>query len=271
MKQCGCSKNLSCGCWEGVEALTPQPTANRPGLSALRYRIGTHSTFFETMRARLSGFYLRPSGDGDDKHYPLAGLKTRLTNDASMALLSAAATVFDVLTFYQERIANEGYLRTATERRSVLELGRLVGYTPRPGVAASVYLAYTMDDNSEPVEIPISARAQSVPAPGELPQSFETSEKIEARKEWNNLEPRLSKAPNITLDNVLKLGFIYLDGTDTKLKPNDPLLFVFEDKKTKAQREALRRVRTLKPDFENQRTQIILQAIPEAAFAAMDL
>ena len=60
-----------------------------------------------------------------------------------MALFDAWATIGDVLTFYQERIANEGYLRTATERRSVLELARLVGYQPRPGVAASVHLAYT--------------------------------------------------------------------------------------------------------------------------------
>ena len=39
-----------------------------------------------------------------------------------MALIDACACVADVLTFYQERIANEGFLRTATERRSVLEL-----------------------------------------------------------------------------------------------------------------------------------------------------
>ena len=39
----------SCGCCEGVEALTPQAVENRPGLSALRYRVGTQATFFETM------------------------------------------------------------------------------------------------------------------------------------------------------------------------------------------------------------------------------
>ena len=78
-------------------------------------------------------------------------------------MLDAWAAVADVLTFYQERIANEGYLRTATERRSVLELARLVGYQPRPGVASSVYLAYTLDDNfKEEVTIPrvqVSKRA----------------------------------------------------------------------------------------------------------------
>ena len=47
--------------------------------------------------------------------------------------------MLDVLTFYQERIANEGYLRTATERRSMLELARAIGYELSPGVAASTY------------------------------------------------------------------------------------------------------------------------------------
>ena len=84
-----------------------------------------------------------------------------------------------MLTFYQERIANEGYLRTATERRSVLELARLVGYEPRPGVAASVFLAYTLDDTvSGEVLIPAGSQAQSVPGPGEIPQLFETSQPL---------------------------------------------------------------------------------------------
>ena len=76
----------------------------------------------------------------------LQGLKTRDDDDFSIALLDATATMADVLTFYQERIANESYLRTATERRSLLELARLIGYELRPGVAASAFLAFTMDD-----------------------------------------------------------------------------------------------------------------------------
>src|SRR5215207_2650332 len=165
MKDCGC-KDLPCGCCEGVEILTPQSTVNRPGLNTLRYRAGTHSAFFETMRARLSNsnFETFSSDAGGNttsmKAHPLQALRTRALGDPAIALLDAAATMLDVLTFYQERIANEGYLRTATERRSILELARLVGYAPRPGVASTVYLAYTLDDNSEPVEIPAEARAQ---------------------------------------------------------------------------------------------------------------
>jgi hypothetical protein len=74
------------------------------------------------------------------------GLATRADDDFSIALLDAVATVGDVLTFYQERIANESFLRTATERVSVLELARLIGYELKPGVAASTLLAFTVDD-----------------------------------------------------------------------------------------------------------------------------
>ena len=144
----------ACGCCDGVEPLTPLSTANRPGLSQLRYRMGSHSSFLETMIARLS------SSD----YPPLAGLTTRDADDPSIALLDSWATVADVLTFYQERIANEGYLRTATERRSVLELARLVGYTLRPGVSSSVFLAYTIDENSTgETTIPAGSRVQSIP------------------------------------------------------------------------------------------------------------
>lgn len=156
----------SCGCCEGVEKLTPASLANRPGLRALQLRTGTHSTFLRTMLARLSN---APTADFDAADQPiLAGLTTRDPSDPAIALLDTWATVADVLTFYDERIANEGYLRTATERRSVLELARLVGYAPRPGVSATAYLAYTIDEDRSvtppkgmDVTIPAGSRAQS--------------------------------------------------------------------------------------------------------------
>ena len=141
--------SCTCGCCNGIEAITPVSTANRPGLPSLHYRVGTHGSFLETMKARLT-----LAG-----HPELKRLTARDGDDPAIALLDAWATVADVLTFYQERIANEGYLRTATERRSVLELARLVGYRLRPGVASTVYLAYTLDKGS-PVTIPAGARVQ---------------------------------------------------------------------------------------------------------------
>jgi len=251
-----------CGCCEGTEKATPVSTANRPGLTALSRRVGTHASFLETMIARLS------SADVPE----LRDLKTRLLSDPSIALLDSWALVADVLTFYQERIANEGYLRTATERRSILEMARLIGYTLQPGVASSVYLAYTLDeDRSQDPPKPTSttvlkgSRAQSIPGDGETAQSFETSDDLYARSEWNNLQVRLTRPQtefsikNASESDPEKLGpRIYLEGISTNLKPNDPLLIVFDENKGEQGRE-LFRVMDVKVDLDKNWTLIKLQ------------
>ncbi len=117
-----------CRCCAGILQSTPQSLHNLPGLSALVYRTGTHASFKASTLAALS-----TAGTAEKA----LGLTTRANDDPSIALLDAASVLLDVLTFYQERIANEGFLRTATERRSVLELARQIGYELNPGVAAS--------------------------------------------------------------------------------------------------------------------------------------
>jgi hypothetical protein len=98
---------------------TPTQNVNRPGLSAVEYRVGTYASFLRSMRVEVV------------RHERLRNLRTGATDDPAVALLDAWAVVADVLTFYQERIANEHYLRTATEMRSLTELARLVGVRTR--------------------------------------------------------------------------------------------------------------------------------------------
>ncbi|HTP10317.1 MAG TPA: hypothetical protein VMP08_18820, partial [Anaerolineae bacterium] len=235
----------TCGCCEGLDTLTPLALANRPGLGELKYRVGTHGSFLESMKARLSS-----------SCYPaLRNLTTRDSSDAAIALLDAWAIVADVLTFYQERIVNEGYLRTATERRSILELARLIGYRLRPGVAANAYLAFTIDKGFD-VEIPAGTRAQSLPGAGEVPQPFETVEPLAARSEWNALKPRTSLPQFITAATPV----IYLKGIATNLKPNDPLLIV--DSLVAAN---FRRAFKVEPDASASRTKVTLTISGEVA------
>jgi uncharacterized phage protein gp47/JayE len=141
-------------------------------------------------------------------------------------MLDAGATLLDLLSFYQERIANEGYLRTAKERRSLIEMARLVGYRPRPGLSASVFLAFTIEQGGR-LTIPAGTRAQSVPGQDELPQSFETSAPLEARAEWNFLNVRQTRqqiAPIPDPSRGRRAAVIYLKGVSTGLRPGDPLL-----------------------------------------------
>src|SRR5262245_45214055 len=119
----------------GAADVEPRPVSNRPGQPALAYRVTNYAASLRRLLTRLSLETVL-----DPKTRPLKDL-TRSADDFSIALLDAWSVVADVLTFYQERIANEGFLRTATERRSVLELARAIGYELRPGVAASAFLA----------------------------------------------------------------------------------------------------------------------------------
>jgi hypothetical protein len=136
--------------------------------------------------------------------------------------------VADVLTFYQERIANEGYLRTATERRSILELARLIGYRLRPGLAASVYLAYTLEPTQETTPIEPGNKAQSIPGPNELPQVFETAEKLIAYSKLNLVKPRMTQPQLFNLGAPhIKNPSIVLQGASANLRVNDAILLEF--------------------------------------------
>jgi predicted phage baseplate assembly protein len=239
------STNCTCGCCQGREIVTPEDVSNRPGLSELRYRAGTHASFHETMLARLSAL-----------QYPeLLGLTTRQTGDFAIALLDAWAIIADILTFYQERIANEGYLGTARERRSVLELARLIGYALRPGVASSVYLAYTLDKQSS-LTLDKGNRARTIPGPGETPQSFETSDPLRASVEWNSLKARPSRPQRVNPSNASGIEKLYLRGTATRLRAGDLLLLDFGVQQT------LRRVLAVNPHNEEQFTEVLLQLSP---------
>ena len=219
-----------CGCCEGIEASTPVAIANRTGLSAIAYRIGEYASFKESLLSGLSSSTWRPLG----------GLRTRDDDDFSIGLIDAVSCAADVLTFYQERLANESFLRTATERVSIQEMAKLVGYRLRPGVAAETRLAFALETPTAPpptlppepgafvtgiparLTLGSGLKVQSVPGPGEKPQTFETVEQIEARPEWNAVRPWLSE--------VQLPGFgatdTWLKGTRTNLKVGDALVFV---------------------------------------------
>lgn len=216
-----------CGCCTGAARATPRGKANPPGLPAIAYRVGTHASFKASLLARLS------SAD-----FPaLAGLSTRADEDWTIAFLDAAATLGDVITFYQERIANEAFLGTAVERRSLLELARLVGYRPSPGVAASTMLAFELDrplvqpaPPPPPVRVPVGTRLQSVPGEGELPQTFETTAEIEARVEWNALQAQASQPDAPALGQTS----LWVQGIANALAPGDLLLLVGAARATNA-------------------------------------
>lgn len=199
--------------------MPPNAIANPPGLDAITYRTGTWDGFREALVGQLSSGSLAA----------LAGLRARDDDDFAIALIDGFAVMADVLSFYQERFANEAFLRTATERRSVIELAALLGYAPAPGVAADAWLAFTLQDApgapaqaSLPVTIPVATRAQSVPGPEETAQTFETIGAVDARVEHNALGVQTRAGQEIAFGQTE----LYLDGTNHRLEAGDAILVV---------------------------------------------
>ncbi len=223
---CGgaCGDTVSGGgaCGGHDERLAPAPLHNPPGRTALDYRVGDYGSFLAAQLDRLAS----PA-------YPaLEGLTVRTPDDPAIGLLDATAVLGDLLTFHSERIADEAYLRTANEHRSLALLGRLVGHRPRPGVAASTHLAYTLerDPRAEalPVVIPRGARSHSVPASAdEESQTFETSRDLTARWDWNELKVRRRRPSLVTPADLERRSELFVEGTATSLQTGDQLLFVF--------------------------------------------
>ncbi len=254
-----------CGCCEGAGVRTPAEIHNRPGLDAIAYRVGTHAKLKQSMLARLS-----------DARWPaLEALRTRADDDASIALIDAWATAADPLTFYQERIANESYLRTATERLSLRELARLIGYELAPGVAASADLALRLDEAPvlpsaapaftaiqppvQPIMLEAGIKVQSIPGKDETPQLFETIEPIEARVEWNVIRPRLTEPQTLSAGMTEPL---WLAGATLNLDAGDVLLIVAEADGGKE--AALRRIAAVYADASAGRTKVELEALSDS-------
>ena len=247
---CSGGQDCTCGCCAGVSVQTPRGECNPPGLPAVEYRTGTWATFRESMLARLS------SAD-----YPaLAPLTTRSEDDFSIGLLDATAVVLDILTFYQERLANESYLRTAKQLDSLTQLSRLIGYQPGPGVSASTYLAFTLkaatglptDPTTTAITIPAGTQAQSVPVQGGSAQSFETSTDILAKADWNAM-PVLTGGPWQPDGGNTS---VYLAGTATQLQPGDLILVVGNERigDPTSERWDVRAVTSVLADAANGRT-----------------
>jgi hypothetical protein len=220
---CSGSASCMCVCCSGISVQTPAVEGDLPGLSSITYRTGTWATFKQSMLARLSS-----------SEFPaLSFLKTRDDDDFSIALLDASSVVLDILTFYQERLANESYLRTARQLQSLTELARLIGYQPAPGVAASTYLAFSLkvatglppDPSTKAITIPAGTQVQSVPEQRQTPQTFETSADIFAKPDWNALAVQTGVP-------WLPPGHkgMYLSGTALQLSPGDSLLILGADR-----------------------------------------
>ncbi len=135
-----CPSDLDC---QTPPVVCPTPTANAPPIDYL-------AKDFLSFRQALLDFSAR--------RYP--EWQERSEADFGVMFLEALSALADDLSYTQDRIAAEAFLETATQRRSVIRLARLVDYEPLPATAATVLLQFdvTAGTTTLPDGLAVSAR-----------------------------------------------------------------------------------------------------------------
>jgi Baseplate J-like protein len=142
---------------------------NPPGLSQISYRVDDFTGFRRAL--------LRSLLDTDDLvEQSIMGWRP-VAGDLGLQVLEWWAYLADVLTFYNERIANESYLRTGQRPESLANLAALLGYQPAPAIAATGYVAALgrPGNAAEPLVIPAGMQLSSVATPDVASQIFEVN------------------------------------------------------------------------------------------------
>ena len=161
------STALICPC----DAATPPAISNLPGLQQIVFRAGDFNSFRTALLTPLSSevsLTAWNSGRGIDSDPSVI--------DLAVMMVEWFAYLADILTFYNERIANEDYLRTCILPPTPAALVELLGYTPRPTIGATGFLGALLAPTvvgAQTITLPDGLEFQSKPGPGQTPQSFE--------------------------------------------------------------------------------------------------
>jgi hypothetical protein len=92
------------------------------------------------------------------------------SSDFGVALVEAFAYVGDLTNYYIDRIANETYLPTATQRKSIINLAKLYGYSPTGFRAASLQVVFSNTYEVAITGVSGSGTAITYTAPGHIVQ-----------------------------------------------------------------------------------------------------
>ena len=233
---CDCNR-CDCGeCNFGVE-----PHLKRLVNGTLRSQPTNYAGFKRAMQLRASEL---PA---------LMGHTSQDDDSGVNALFDAASVMLDITAFYGQVTLNEGFLNTAKQRMSVLELARSIGYELGPGVAAATPLSLEVQSApglDEWIKVPAGVQVQSIPSGDEQPQTFETVEEITGHTAWNDLPARLYREQQwgAAKDNIL------VDGKQLGLATGGMLALVFPGVAT----PVLAEIRDIQEDFEREITCIKL-------------
>ena len=226
----------------------PAVLFNLPGRDAIAYRVGTYPTFRRALLQSLA------------HETELTQWRPGAKRDLALQLVEWWAYLADILTFYNERIANETYLRTADLPESVQGLIQILGYRPRPGIGARGIVA-VLTNHPTLFTLQQGFPIQSKPGPGKQPQIFEL--------DVDTLIKPLDAVTAAPLANPkLLLGAsILLKGNVTTIKADDRLLLIKKGWNGTSDPHALVKVQQVQLEKDptgNTNTRVTLTSTPAA-------
>ncbi len=135
----------------------------------------------------------------------LGDWRAREEGDLGLMWLEMWAYVADVLNFYDERITNETYVRTAARRVSLRRIVELLGHFPKPGVAGTTAVAAIAEGRTG-LTLPVGTGFRSDGFEGEAPQVFEndSAELVHPlTNQWEIGPVRLSSSARLQTDELI--------------------------------------------------------------------
>ena len=126
-----------------------------------------------------------------------------LQSDPGITLIELFSYGLDVLSYYQDRIANELYLPTAQLRQSVIDYTKPLGYILREATPSKTYVVFEIIPGDS-LTIPPGFRVTTKAVPGEEPVPFETQNYLTIPAGDNGLEQENGEevSPFVFLDEA---------------------------------------------------------------------
>ena len=104
-----------------------------------------------------------------------------------MMMLEALSAVGDELSYLQDRVAAEATLETATQRRSLVSLARLVDYEPRPATSGTTTIQCNVSATALPAGLRIRATTpDGRPVPFEIGTGLADTTQYVVSPLWND-------------------------------------------------------------------------------------
>ncbi len=186
-----CEPLCPCGC--GAPALVLDPPS--PGETHLRRRIGEFNGFVSDLIATVE----RQTVDGErlGSRWDVAG------DPAGLRLARLWGYVAEGVAGYTELTAGEAYLPTAQDWTDLRRIAGLVGFKPRPPIAAQGFVVAELDKGIDPL-VPAGTRVQSPAIPGQAAQTFEVIADSQLHAEWDGLTATWVPQPAVPTDRTLR-------------------------------------------------------------------